>query len=74
MRINKAIKVPPGPPLYTGKYEVPSGRAAEVKETGQYPPALETQYKDLIMRIERPALSLQLTSMLHGHITKLMQI
>jgi len=29
-----------------------------VKETGQYPPALETTYKDLIRKIERPALKL----------------
>jgi hypothetical protein len=37
---------------------LPTGPGLEVKETGQYPPALETTYQDLIKKIERPALKL----------------
>jgi hypothetical protein len=37
---------------------LPTGPRPEVKETGQYPPALETTYQDLIRKIERPALKL----------------
>jgi hypothetical protein len=37
---------------------LPTGQRIEVKETGQYPPALETTYQDLIKQIERPALKL----------------
>jgi hypothetical protein len=51
-------QTPPGPPLYAGKYDPPTGPRREVKETGIYPPALETTYKDLIKKIERPGLKL----------------
>ena len=37
---------------------MPTGPRPEVKETGQYAPALETTYQDLIKKIERPALKL----------------
>jgi hypothetical protein len=37
---------------------LPTGPRPEVKVTGQYPPALETKYQDLIKQIERPALKL----------------
>jgi hypothetical protein len=37
---------------------LPAGPGAEVKVTGQYPPALETTYQDLIKKIERPALKM----------------
>jgi hypothetical protein len=37
---------------------LPTGPPLEVKETGIYPPSLETTYKDLIKKIERPALKL----------------
>lgn len=50
--------IPPGPPRYAGKYDLPTGPRIEVKETGQYAPALETTYQDLIKKIERPALKL----------------
>jgi hypothetical protein len=50
--------VPPGPPLYKGKYEAPTGPRPVVKETGRYPPDLEVTYQDLIKKIERPALKL----------------
>lgn len=57
-RTPNGIKTPPGPARYAGKYDPPTGPRAEVKETGMYPPALETTYKDLIKKIERPALKL----------------
>ncbi|KAF1809089.1 hypothetical protein P152DRAFT_476664 [Eremomyces bilateralis CBS 781.70] len=52
--------VPPGPPLYDGKYAAPTGPRPTVtrEQTGAYPPELEVIYQDLIRKIERPALKL----------------
>lgn len=52
--------MPPGPPLYTGKYDAPTGPRPSVtrEQTGAYPPELEVIYQDLIRKIERPALKL----------------
>jgi hypothetical protein len=51
-------KLPPGPPIYKGKYEAPSGLQPIPTETGHYPPELEVTYEDLIRQIARPALKL----------------
>jgi hypothetical protein len=44
--------VPPGPPLYKGKYDAPTGPAPVVTETGAYPPALQVQYNNLVAKLE----------------------
>jgi hypothetical protein len=46
------MQVAPGPALYKGKYEKPTGQAPVVKETGAYTGALETQYRQLSKKIE----------------------
>jgi Auxiliary Activity family 9 (formerly GH61) len=37
-------KVAPGPPVYKGEYNAPTGPAPIVKETGYYPPDLQKKY------------------------------
>ncbi|KAF2673276.1 hypothetical protein BT63DRAFT_152178 [Microthyrium microscopicum] len=48
----------PGPPLYTGKFEAPTGPRPVAKETGAYPTDLEVKYMDMLHKIERPGLNL----------------
>jgi len=50
--------VPPGPPLYKGRYDPPTGPRPVVKETGAYPPGsdIAAEYQSLIKTLEAPAL------------------
>jgi len=48
----------PGPPMYNGKYDAPTGKPPVVKETGTYPPELEAKYEDMVRKIDKPGLVL----------------
>jgi len=50
--------VPPGPPVYSGKYDNPTGPAPIVTETGAYNPELEVQYNNLVAKLEAGGLKL----------------
>jgi hypothetical protein len=48
---NDIYQIPPGPPLYKGKYDAPTGPAPVVTETGAYTPELQVQYNALVAKI-----------------------
>jgi hypothetical protein len=46
------IQIPPGPPVYKGKYDAPTGPVPVVKETGAYTGELQTKYDALTDKLE----------------------
>jgi lytic cellulose monooxygenase (C1-hydroxylating) len=50
--------VPPGPPVYQGKYEAPTGQPPVVKETGAYTGELDVKYRDLVKKLDAAGVKL----------------
>lgn len=42
----------PGPPVYKGRYDAPTGKAPVVKETGAYPPELQAKYETVMKHVD----------------------
>jgi hypothetical protein len=48
----QAKYVVPGPQLYQGKYDAPTGSPAVVKNTGDFPGSLQKKYQDLSKKFD----------------------
>jgi hypothetical protein len=46
------IQRTPGPPLYSGKFDTPTGEPPVVRETGEYSGEAKVRYADLVKRLD----------------------
>jgi hypothetical protein len=52
------IKVPPGPPLYKGKYDAPAGQPPVVRETGAYTGEAKAKYDKALTQLAQASKTL----------------
>jgi hypothetical protein len=50
---DRHIKVPPGPPLYKGKFDAPTGQHPVVRETGAYTGESKVKYDKALGLLEK---------------------
>jgi hypothetical protein len=52
MFANYVLKIVPGPPLYSGKFDAPTGQVPAVKDTGAYTGELKVKYDAILKKLD----------------------